>query len=123
VDVNEIIICPTRQEVWSRAIAWESIDSLLNTAQRLNRNKGWWIEPYPAQHRQATAADSVIKQILKDVAVKLYLNKVSLYLNTRDMERIYLKKPDSGSALKKLSAQNRWDYIKCLSALVPILFC
>jgi hypothetical protein len=40
----------------------------------------------------------VIKQILKDVAVKLHLNKISLYLNTRDMERIYLKKPDSGSA-------------------------
>ena len=39
----------------------------------------------------------VIKQILKDVTVKLHLNKVSLYLNTRDMERIYLKKPDSGS--------------------------
>jgi 2-polyprenyl-3-methyl-5-hydroxy-6-metoxy-1,4-benzoquinol methylase len=39
----------------------------------------------------------VIKQILKDVAVKLHLNKISLYLNTRDMERIYLKKPDSDS--------------------------
>ena len=39
----------------------------------------------------------VIKQILKDVAVKLHLNKISLYLNTRDMQRIYLKKPDSGS--------------------------
>lgn len=40
----------------------------------------------------------VIKQILKDVAVKLHLNKISLYLNTRDMQHIYLKKPDSGSA-------------------------
>jgi hypothetical protein len=39
----------------------------------------------------------VIKQILKDVAVKLHLNKIALYLNTRDMERIYLKKPDSAS--------------------------
>jgi hypothetical protein len=39
----------------------------------------------------------VIKQILKDVSVKLHLNKISLYLNTRDMERIYLKKPDSAS--------------------------
>ena len=38
-----------------------------------------------------------IKQILKDVAVKLHLNKIALYLNTRDMERIYLKKPDSAS--------------------------
>jgi hypothetical protein len=27
VDVNEIIIRPTRQKFWSRAIAWESIDS------------------------------------------------------------------------------------------------
>jgi hypothetical protein len=58
VDVNEIIIRPTRQELWSGAIAWESIDSQLNTAQRLNWNKGWWIEPYPTQHRQAAAADS-----------------------------------------------------------------
>jgi 2-polyprenyl-3-methyl-5-hydroxy-6-metoxy-1,4-benzoquinol methylase len=40
----------------------------------------------------------LIKQILKDVAVKLHLNKISLYLNTRDMQRIYLKKPDSDSA-------------------------
>jgi len=35
----------------------------------------------------------VIKQILKDVAVKLPLNKISLYLNTRDMERIYVNYP------------------------------
>lgn len=37
----------------------------------------------------------LIKGILKDVAVKMQLNKVALHLNTRDMERIYLKKPES----------------------------
>jgi SAM-dependent methyltransferase len=40
----------------------------------------------------------LIQKILKDVAVKLPLNKISLSLNVRDMERIYLKKPDSASA-------------------------
>jgi hypothetical protein len=35
----------------------------------------------------------VIKQILKDVAVQLPLNKISLDLNTRDMERIYVNYP------------------------------
>jgi 2-polyprenyl-3-methyl-5-hydroxy-6-metoxy-1,4-benzoquinol methylase len=40
----------------------------------------------------------VIQKILKDVAVKLDLNKISLSLNVRDIQRIYLKKPDSGSA-------------------------
>ena len=36
VDVNEIIIRPTGEEFWSRAITWESIDSQSNTARRLN---------------------------------------------------------------------------------------
>ncbi len=40
----------------------------------------------------------LIQKIFKDVAVKLHLNKISLSLNVRDMQRIYLKKPDSGSA-------------------------
>jgi SAM-dependent methyltransferase len=40
----------------------------------------------------------LIKGILKDMAAKLQLNKVALYLNTRDMERIYLKKPESDAA-------------------------
>ena len=40
----------------------------------------------------------LIQKILNDVAVKLPLNKISLSLNVRDIQRIYLKKPDSGSA-------------------------
>jgi hypothetical protein len=40
----------------------------------------------------------LIQKILKDVAVKLHLNKISLSLNVRDIQRIYLKKPDSASA-------------------------
>jgi hypothetical protein len=40
----------------------------------------------------------LIQKILKDVAVKLHLNKILLSLNVRDIQRIYLKKPDSASA-------------------------
>jgi len=40
----------------------------------------------------------LIQKILNDVAVKLHLNKISLSLNVGDMQRIYVKKPDSGSA-------------------------
>jgi predicted SAM-dependent methyltransferase len=46
----------------------------------------------------AIGKSQLIQKILKDVAVKLLLNKISLSLNVRDIQRIYLKKPDSASA-------------------------
>jgi SAM-dependent methyltransferase len=46
----------------------------------------------------AIGKSQLIQKILKDVAVKLHLNKISLSLNVRDIQRIYLKKPDSASA-------------------------
>jgi len=98
VDVNEIIIRPTRQEFWSGAIAWESIDSLLNTAQRLNWNKGWWIEPYPTQHRQA-AADSRFGLRWRS-GIPL-LNELAAERGVGELEHEYEESPCNGPSVNQ----------------------
>ncbi len=68
----------------------------------------------------------VIKQMLKDVAVKLLLNKISLYLNTRDMERIYLKKTRFWLSITKLKGTEQMrlhQMFECACSLILITHC